>query len=207
VLADRELTVGRADENDIVIRDGSASRRHARITPEDDHYLWTDQPNVTQPTLINGKSGSGAQRLHDGDVIEVGESILEFQEGLPLPARAAPPPGTTPPTQIQERVRTLVLIIAGKEYPMSPGTKLDPEALGAAGAARVLGAARGGAPFAEVTTNPSDAAILGLRNLSGAPWNVTLPTGQTVAIPEGRSVRLDDGVRIDFGGVEGRVQA
>ena len=94
-----------------------------------------------------------------------------------------------------------MLVIGEKQYPLSAGVKLDPQALGA------TRAGRSGAPIADVTVNPSDTSILGLRNLSVTPWNVSLPAGQTLVIQKGRSVRLDDGVRINFGGVEGRVQA
>jgi hypothetical protein len=118
----------------------------------------------------------------------------------PFPSATAPG-GLAPPPQVPAGDRTLVLIINGEQHRLVAGVKLEPSALGPSAAGQ------GPSPFADVTPNPADATILGLRNLSASPWKVTRSTGQTLVIEKGRSVRLDDGLRIDFGGVEGRVQA
>jgi pSer/pThr/pTyr-binding forkhead associated (FHA) protein len=204
ILTQPEVTIGRADDNDIVIKDSYASRRHARIARQDNHYVWIDRDEVTQPTRINGKAIRGPQALQHGDEIEVGETTIVFQWAQPREHDATEPRRSALPTQARGVARPLALVIGDVRHPLSAGMKLDARAIGANGAGRD-GAL--GEPIAEVTTNPNDRSILGLRNLSGAPWKVTLPAGQTAVLETGRSVRLEDGVKIDFGAVEGRVQA
>jgi hypothetical protein len=199
-LNKHEMTIGRADDNDIVIKDIYVSRKHARIAVEGDYYIWFDRDEVTQPTRIDGSAVAGSQTLHDGDTIEVGGTVIVFRAGHPNQPNATPLRPMAAPTQARARGRRLVLVIGEAQYPVAAGVKVEPQALGSAGAGRA-------GAIAEVTANPNDAAVLGLRNLSGAPWNVALPTGQALVVEHGRSVRLDEGVRIDFGGVEGRIQA
>jgi hypothetical protein len=101
ILTEGELSIGRADDNDIVIKDGYASRRHARIARRGDDYLWIDRDEVTQPTRINGNAVAGSHVLHHGDGIEVGETILVFQRAEPEPADGAQSRGAALPTEAQ----------------------------------------------------------------------------------------------------------
>jgi pSer/pThr/pTyr-binding forkhead associated (FHA) protein len=82
LLPDGELTIGRADGNDIILRDIYASRQHAHIKKEGETYVWADR-EVTRPTTINGTAVSGPTTLQDGDTIEVGETTLVFRQGSP----------------------------------------------------------------------------------------------------------------------------
>jgi hypothetical protein len=45
-------------------------------------------------------------------------------------------------------------------------------------------------PLAEVVAHPSDATVLGLRNCSRTPWQVTLLHGQELQVDPGRSCNL-----------------
>jgi DNA-binding helix-hairpin-helix protein with protein kinase domain len=49
---------------------------------------------------------------------------------------------------------------------------------------------QGDAPLAELVPHPSDAGILGLRNLTGSVWQAVLNQGETVEIGPGRSVNV-----------------
>jgi len=60
--------------------------------------------------------------------------------------------------------------------------------------------------IAEVRTNPNDATILGLTNLSGQTWSAILPDGSSRQIDPGRSVRLTKGTTIDFGKLKGQIR-
>jgi hypothetical protein len=59
---------------------------------------------------------------------------------------------------------------------------------------------------ADVTANPRDPAMLGLRNLSTVGWVATPPGGGPVEIPYGRSIRLQPGTKIMFGAVSAEVE-
>ena len=52
---------------------------------------------------------------------------------------------------------------------------------------------------AEVTPHPVRPELLGLRNLTGREWTATLGSGEQRVVPPGRSIRVEDGLAIDFG--------
>src|SRR5207249_3174401 len=79
VLRSNEISLGRAENNDIVIDDEYASRRHATIARQDGSYIWSDRDGVTKPSQINGNALVGPHTLHDGDTIEVGRTVLVFR--------------------------------------------------------------------------------------------------------------------------------
>lgn len=58
---------------------------------------------------------------------------------------------------------------------------------------------------AELNRNPKNPNQLGLCNLSQQTWNAEMPDGSHHAVPSNRSVRLEPGVRIDFGPCRGEV--
>lgn len=59
---------------------------------------------------------------------------------------------------------------------------------------------------AQVDVHPTDATILGLRNLGPAAWQGRTSEGGAVTVVPGRTVRILDGLGIDFGRREGTVQ-
>jgi len=63
-----------------------------------------------------------------------------------------------------------------------------------------------GGGLAEVSTNPNDASILGLKNISDRNWIATPPSGDPRQIEIGRSIRLIAGTRFDFGGTSGEIR-
>lgn len=66
------------------------------------------------------------------------------------------------------------------------------------------GAAHG--MLAVVDHSPNDPSVLGLKNLSSAPWNVAMADGSAKAVASGKSIRLTADSLIDFGGVRCRVR-
>ena len=64
---------------------------------------------------------------------------------------------------------------------------------------------RGSQAGAAVEPHPSRPGILGLRNLSGAPWRVTLHDSSSHQVPPGQAVRIIPGTRIEFGRATGAV--
>jgi hypothetical protein len=62
-----------------------------------------------------------------------------------------------------------------------------------------------GGPVAEITPNPSDPQILGLKNTSSSPWEVVSGSGSRRPIGTGQTLRLSPGTKINFGITEGEV--
>jgi RsiW-degrading membrane proteinase PrsW (M82 family) len=58
---------------------------------------------------------------------------------------------------------------------------------------------------AVVNYHPNDPNILGLKNISSVPWNVTMADGSIRLVPCGKSIKLAAGNKIDFGGVIGQI--
>jgi len=59
---------------------------------------------------------------------------------------------------------------------------------------------------AEVSYNPKDPTVLGLKNCSHSTWLATLPNGEQKQIDPGRSIKLAVRTKIKFGVVEGEIR-
>lgn len=70
------VVVGRAIDCDVYLEDDAASRHHAEIRTEAGKYYWRDLGS-TNGTLVNGKKLPEGE-LHDGDRLQVGETVLSF---------------------------------------------------------------------------------------------------------------------------------
>jgi len=129
----------------------------------------------------------------------------------PPPSAAAPEIKPSPPRapaaaaeakpQEAAPATTLVVKIGRVTRAVAAGTTIEPMHLGMAGAGR------GHGPIAEIVPNPNDPSVLGLRNLSDRTYRATMPDGKAIEIARGETARLVAGVIIDFGGIEGTVQA
>ena len=64
-------TIGRSEENDIVIADALVSRHHARITLDDEGAEITDLGSGNG-TFVNGGRVQGTTELSPGDVVDIG---------------------------------------------------------------------------------------------------------------------------------------
>jgi len=84
----RPLTIGRAADNGIVLRDGRASRHHARIDGRRGSLILTDLGS-TNGSFVNDRPIE-AIALGEGDRIRIGTTIL-LVEAIATDA-AAPPP-------------------------------------------------------------------------------------------------------------------
>ncbi|AQA23267.1 FHA domain protein [Rhodococcus sp. MTM3W5.2] len=83
------LTVGRSPDNDIVVRDVLASRRHA-IVHNAPAGLEIDDLGSANGTFVGGARVSRAQ-LTDGDVVTIGNTDFSVQEGRLVPRQAVAP--------------------------------------------------------------------------------------------------------------------
>jgi Inner membrane component of T3SS, cytoplasmic domain/von Willebrand factor type A domain len=71
------ISVGRARANDIVLDDVAVSSQHCRIRPEDDRFVVHDLDS-TNGTRVNDRQVK-KHVLAEGDVIQIGETRLEFR--------------------------------------------------------------------------------------------------------------------------------
>ena len=107
-LADASTNLGRGTEASVRLRDLAVSRHHARILHQEGAFLLEDLggPNGV---YLNGKRVDAPSALKEGDVIELGRTLLRFQAPVaePSPPPAAPdapepapltPPSTPPDT-------------------------------------------------------------------------------------------------------------
>ena len=79
-----EVTIGRSEDNDIVLSDGSVSRHHAKIVKADKGYVINDLGSFNG-TRVNGKSIQNSP-LRDDDEIRVGLIRLNFVKGKSSPS-------------------------------------------------------------------------------------------------------------------------
>jgi two-component system, cell cycle response regulator len=79
VLCDRPITIGREDDNELALFDGSISRRHCRITRDDTTgvYVVADLGS-TNGTVVNHDKLDKPAPLTEGDKIFIGSSVVKF---------------------------------------------------------------------------------------------------------------------------------
>jgi pSer/pThr/pTyr-binding forkhead associated (FHA) protein len=88
VLGDQPLSLGRSNDNTIVISNRGASRRHAEIRREAQGYVLHDL-NSSNGTFVNGEKVQ-MHPLNSGDMIAVGEETFLFQAGVQQHSLSAP---------------------------------------------------------------------------------------------------------------------
>jgi pSer/pThr/pTyr-binding forkhead associated (FHA) protein len=74
------ISIGRSEDNDIALaKDEFASSHHARIESNRDG-VWVLDLNSTNGTFVNGSRLDGRRRLREGDVVQIGETELKFEQ-------------------------------------------------------------------------------------------------------------------------------
>lgn len=73
------LTIGRGADNDVVLAgDDFASGHHARIESQRDG-VWVLDLGSTNGTFVNGARLDGRRLLHEGDLVQIGDTELRFE--------------------------------------------------------------------------------------------------------------------------------
>ena len=73
------ITIGRSEENDVVINDSHASRYHLQIIQHDDgHYTLSDFGS-TNGTYVNGQKISGEINMSLSDIVRIGNSTIPWR--------------------------------------------------------------------------------------------------------------------------------
>jgi len=98
----RLLTVGRSQNNDLVLNSIYASRRHAWVWRQGDQYIIEDLDS-THGTFVNGQRLAAPQFLKDHDIVIMGEARLTFVSERQPSTEQTPPHGVPRPNfhQIQ----------------------------------------------------------------------------------------------------------
>lgn len=73
------VTVGRSEENNIVVSDLRASRVHLQVVKDDNGGYSVVDLGSTNGTYVNGVRISSETRLNDGDELKIGNTVLPWQ--------------------------------------------------------------------------------------------------------------------------------
>lgn len=71
-------TIGRIAGNDIIILDGTVSRRHARLVFQAGQWVVEDL-NSSNGTFVNGQRVARTAMLRHGDEVRMGDDVLSFE--------------------------------------------------------------------------------------------------------------------------------
>src|SRR5262245_16336502 len=84
IVNDKPIIVGRSSDLDMVLVEDMVSRKHARITMQQDQ-IWIEDLGSTNGSFVNGEKIKRA-RLKEGDRVLIGTSILKAIAGHAGPA-------------------------------------------------------------------------------------------------------------------------
>lgn len=74
----QQITIGRGEENDIVIPENFVSHHHAVIYQHGNQYVIEDLGSVNH-TYVNGNALSGKLYIKPGDEVQIGMVVLRFE--------------------------------------------------------------------------------------------------------------------------------
>jgi FHA domain len=75
----RNLRIGRAVENDIVVSDPTVSRSHARVELRNDGWFLIDAGSSAGVEKMGFRIGASPEPLESGDEFKLGDTILKFE--------------------------------------------------------------------------------------------------------------------------------
>jgi hypothetical protein len=83
-------SVGRMPDNDVVVADGSVSRRHCAIVVHSQRGCDLHDTASKNGTFLNGQRINGPTRLKNGDEIRMCDHTVVFNSNLPGPVADGP---------------------------------------------------------------------------------------------------------------------
>ena len=99
-LNGKVFTIGRAENNDIVLRDGASSGYHAVLKQAESGDFTVSDLESTNHTKVNGQKVS-SMLLMNGDVLQFGDSQAVYESDIPTEGRTR----DDSQTQIYEQTR------------------------------------------------------------------------------------------------------
>lgn len=94
ILLRQPCLIGRSADNDVVLDDAEASRRHAMIFHHGEDW-WLSDLGSRNGVRVNGIRLTHARRLRDGDELRIGGQKLAFQSAAELARRTTRMLGAT----------------------------------------------------------------------------------------------------------------
>ncbi len=85
-MNNKEINIGRAASNDIVLIEPEVSKYHAKIVFEGDGSLWIYDLNSSNGTFVNNRKIVEKQQLKLGDEVKLAHVILPWQDLILEPA-------------------------------------------------------------------------------------------------------------------------
>jgi hypothetical protein len=73
-------TIGRGQDNNIVVNDENVSRVHLQMVQDDNGYISVVDLGSTNGTFVNGSRITGETRLKPGDELRIGDTKLPWQQ-------------------------------------------------------------------------------------------------------------------------------
>jgi pSer/pThr/pTyr-binding forkhead associated (FHA) protein len=192
-----QITIGRTEENDVVLYEQGVSRRHARISRSEGRYYVEDLESANG-TLLNGNKIQ-KEELNDGDRIGIGEVVFRYGaeeqasagEGstrivsISKEDRAKPRPKTTASPTTQNRA-----LPAGTPRPDALGGALDRRYVvifvAVALILAIAWAALNG-PHTKVTDRQQCPSTLDLADVKGLVFGTS---SESVCTPAGNEIRF-----------------
>jgi hypothetical protein len=139
-------------------------------------------------------------RVASGEAIGIGPvTVIPWAGGGQARHEVAAAPTAVGPERFGRNIERILEFADGRQLLLGSGTRLSTRDIPGLEPTRATS-------FAEVSSHPSESGVIGLKNLSQNVWRATLASGQQLRIDPGRSIRLEPGVRIDFGTAEGIVR-
>ena len=124
--ARRVITIGRQAGSDVVVNDEHVSRMHVQLIEDEEGSLWAVDLNSTNGTFVNGQRIYGAVQLHQGDQLQIGETLIpwwNYVGAVPAPpdipmdnmTETPPPQPSTSPNRLwlYIAIAAAVLLLAG----------------------------------------------------------------------------------------------
>lgn len=112
-------TIGRGQNNDIIVNDAKASRTHLQMVQDDQGNISVVDLGSTNGTFVNGQRITTETRLKAGDELRIGNTQLPWHEYFSRPQQPAsqeeadrPSPKPQPP-QKSKTNKTVLFIIGG----------------------------------------------------------------------------------------------
>lgn len=128
-----ETVLGRQAECDVLLTEGHASRRHAKLLLAEGGY-WVEDLGSANGTFLNGKRISGRVRIASGDRLRFDVEEFDFRIHSQAPvSRVLPTVARDEPATAYRAPESAAVVAESSGVYKRPGAWADPDALGDGG--------------------------------------------------------------------------
>jgi pSer/pThr/pTyr-binding forkhead associated (FHA) protein len=107
------LHIGRGDENEIVLKHPSISRRHAQLIFDPEGNAFISDLQSTNGTFVNGQKVMSSYPLNRGDKVELGDRVgLDWQKYMPQDKKPSAEIPLSPPAVERKKTSSKTIILA-----------------------------------------------------------------------------------------------